>query len=347
MILTIVLIAALIIKKIPLQYFATDKLPMVGGTILSILLIAAMVAVSGVIYYFVGMFVVGILCFVGVIVLDVLIAVIWPISAIICGIINSGRRRSHQKNSAYLIEKCNREFEAKYASKIEKELEFWESQKFKYDKWLKEHPPARRKTPEEKRREADAYYKEVARIAATSKPILTTILDDLDVIKTHVVIIKTEYKNLCKGLDTSNINEDAFECYNLIKSGEVDTYQQAIAMQKNLADANLNRAIRRREEEERKRQQEREWQKIKQEEERIKEEKRKEEEKIARIENALRDVARIQRDQTIATVAAALAEVKKINEQNETIEEAMGKINEQNDLIEENNRLLADIKRNL
>ncbi len=86
------------------------------------------------------------------------------------------------------------------------------------------------------------YYREIARIAATSAPILTTLLEHVDAIAQLLRIITTEYENIVKLSGASNISRDALTCYYMIKNGEVTTYAQAIQMKKNLDEANQARA---------------------------------------------------------------------------------------------------------
>ena len=334
----IVLIVAVIIGKIPFDGLGIDA-PKAVSIIITILVLAIGFAIYGAICYCAGMFLVGILFFIGCVVIDLLIALIWPISAIVVAIVNSKREKSHLSYYNEQKNKLQKEFDEKLSVVLEKDLFDWEKRKKDYDIAFQNYTNQRIRFESTKNDVANNYYKEVARVAATSKPILKSTYIDLLTIKENVKIIKDEHCNLYIMLKPKYDYEEAKQCYDMLVAGDVVTYDQAIAMVKNLKAGERIREERRIEQERREAEaarrrfeqerleRERAWEREQERrrEERIREEKkeqeRKEEERITRLENAIRDAERAQRDQTNALLTAALASVKQMNEQNELIEE--------------------------
>lgn len=347
----VAVVIALIINKVSLATFVTDELPKVGGIILSVLLLVVAGVIHGVISYYVCMFLFAIICFIAVLLIDVLIAVIWPFSAIVCGIINSRREKNYSKDYSAQKEKLQKEFNAKLAEQVKRELDEWERCNMEYQVAQNKYVATSNAVSITKKQAAENYHKEVARIAATSKPIIKSTYMDLQTIKKHVEIIRKERTKIYINLNIKYDYEEAKKCCELLDEGYVSTYDQAIEMVKNMKKADSMREQARIEQERKEREaaqkqweQERlkreraeQYERERKEQERIKKEKmeeeRREEERIKRIENAIYEAKMAQREQTNAILRAALAEIKTMNNQN--------------DLIEENNKLLEDLKRDL
>ena len=346
----IVLIVAVIIGKIPFYGLVSDA-PQTVNVVLTIMLLVVGLAIYGAIAYFAGMFLVGILFFIGSVIIDLLIALIWPISAIVVAIINSKREKSHLEYYNERIAKFQKEFDQRVEPLIEKELADWEKRRKDYDIAIQNYTYHKAQYERTKDDIVNNYRKEVARVAATSMPIIKSCYQDLLTIKEHVGIIKKERTNLYIKLNVKFDYEEAKKCYELLDEGYVSTYDQAIAMVKNMKKADdmreqarIEQKRKEREEEQKRWEQERlareraeQYERERKEQERIKKEKmeeeRREEERIKRIEDAIYEAKMAQRQQTNAILRAALAEIKTMNDQN--------------DLIDQNNKLLEDLKRDL
>lgn len=344
----IAIVVSVIIGRIPFSGIA-DEAPMALNIILTILAFGISLCIYGAICYYAGMVLIGILLFIGCIVIDLFIALIWPVSAMVVATINSKREKSHLSFYNHEKAELKKEFDKKLAVELEKELAVWEKKVESYRIAYKNYSEQSISYEKTKEDIVNNYYREIARIAATSKPIVMSTSNDLTLIKKHVEIIQKERTNLYIKLNVKFDYDEALICYKMLAAGEVDTYEQAIAMMKNLKAGERLREERRMAQErkeaeersralaaeraalERKRQRELQYK----EEQRIKEEKkeqeRKAEERIRRLENAIRNAEAAQREQTNALLRAAIANIKTMNEQN--------------DLIEENNKLLDEIKK--
>lgn len=227
----------------------------------------------------------------------------------------------------------------KYADEIRKRIEDWEARERakqaesdarvnKSNEWYNKYAYDERGNKISKGVARENYYREIARIAATSAPILTTLLEQVDTIEKNLNVINKEYNNIIKLSGAKNIGRDALTCYYMIHNGEVSTYEQAIQMKKNLDDANCARANyameqeRKRAEEERKHQ---EWLRQYRKEEAEKAEK-------ARLEYQRKmeeyDRRAAERQRTLAIAAGALAVSQKISEQNEILNDLAKKFDE-------------------
>ena len=232
------------------------------------------------------------------------------------------------------------EYNKKCNEYVKSALDSWNDRKEKYDadyaRYVRACQISRKDIPEEIK---NNYYREIARIAATSKPILTSTLKHIQTIKESVDIIAKEYTKLCGYFKVMCNSEDAIKCYDLLNNGEVDTYEQARDMLSILAKAdaermNRKKAQERKDAEERSKkleeerlEREREWEREQErrEEERKKREKEeqrlREDEMIRKIEKLIEKQNDATQEQTNAILHSAIATVKSINEQNERIEE--------------------------
>ena len=215
-------------------------------------------------------------------------------------------------------------FNRKYAAEIQRRLKEWNLKE--------EKEQAAFITKDQAARD---YYDEIARISVTSKPILTTLLDNLQIIERNIGIIELEIDNIMRLSNSKYVKAEALKCYQALDCGDVETYDQAIEMQEIIAKADYDRYRRKAEADrkayEEKLEQQRRDREYEEKRQREREQKRLEEEQRQREHDA--KMAYINR--TNAILASALAITQSINEQNELDREA-------NELLEELNSKLNE-----
>ena len=218
-----------------------------------------------------------------------------------------------------------------YSLEIESQVAEWEAEDRKRqaesdarvdksNEWYNKYAYDERGNKITKQTAQEIYYREIARIAATSAPIITTLMEAVNMIEEHLGIITKEYEDIVKLSGAKNISRDALSCYYMIHNGEVSTYEQAIQMKKNLDEANTARENYQREQERKRLEEEkkhREWleQYRKQEAERAEKERIEYQRKMDEL-----DRRAAERNRTIAIAAGALAISQSINEHNEALE---------------------------
>ena len=263
----------------------------------------------------------------------------------VCGKINSNREKAYNRelenNSKYHVmkkaakekainnarlyvkEKYRQEFDLRIAILEDKERKSQALEDARVDKaneWYNKYAYDQQGRKISVNDARNGYYKAIARIATTSAPVLSGLMENANVVGRYTEIIKNEYQNLLELTGAKNVSEDALICLSYLNSGDVATYEQAIQMKKNLDDATRARANYQQEQEKKRLEEEAKHQawlaKYR------KEEAEREEKERIEYQRKMDELDRraAERNRTIAIAAGALAISQSINEHNEALE---------------------------